>query len=553
MPSTPTSKSQVQAYRFVIRRMQSALVRKDAVMLHDPMRTHTRATVVGAILGVIVLIGFLVVSLLSPANKAPDKGILISAQSGRVYVYGGKHPKLIPTTNLASARLLYSSLKNKGNSGKGGSGKGGSGEGGGSGGENGEAVEPQTIDDTSLKELENVQMGRLTGIADGPDIIPAEDDQRAKGMWAVCDDISRQLNRNNPTAEGKPKTTAIAGVHKLGDALKQHQALLVRAPNDQEYLIYRTPSTVNIDPNSSLGDSDAVRAKVDASDTALNTAFKMSDAQVRPISTALLNAIPKVGDLKLPEIANQGASDSFGLGIDVGNVFQVTNTDGSHSYYLVLQHGIEEVNSSVAQLARAAHRTGSTGIPSRELSRTSGVPKTQKYDFDQFPKKIPDLLNATTAPTVCLGWSVDHSDPEIPKVHTEVTVGKRLPLPSEKDKPVPIATPNPGGEKIDSFWMPSGTAAVIRSAASAQEFTSGPISVVTGRGVRYGVPDMKTAKIVGLSSPDPAPASIVHLLPSGTELNMANAHKTYDSLTVPSNVGSYPPADGEKQSGSGGN
>ncbi len=29
MPSTPTTKSQVQAYRFVLRRMQSALVRKD--------------------------------------------------------------------------------------------------------------------------------------------------------------------------------------------------------------------------------------------------------------------------------------------------------------------------------------------------------------------------------------------------------------------------------------------------------------------------------------------------------------------------------------------
>jgi len=53
MPSTPTTKSQVQAYQFVLRRMQSALVRRDAVMLHDPMRTHSRATVVGVVLGVL--------------------------------------------------------------------------------------------------------------------------------------------------------------------------------------------------------------------------------------------------------------------------------------------------------------------------------------------------------------------------------------------------------------------------------------------------------------------------------------------------------------------
>ena len=36
MAATPTTKSQVQAYRFVLRRMEHALVRKDAVMLHDP-------------------------------------------------------------------------------------------------------------------------------------------------------------------------------------------------------------------------------------------------------------------------------------------------------------------------------------------------------------------------------------------------------------------------------------------------------------------------------------------------------------------------------------
>ena len=53
MASTPTTKSQVQAYQFVLRRMQSALVRRDAVMLHDPMRNHSRATAVGVVLGVV--------------------------------------------------------------------------------------------------------------------------------------------------------------------------------------------------------------------------------------------------------------------------------------------------------------------------------------------------------------------------------------------------------------------------------------------------------------------------------------------------------------------
>ena len=39
---------------------RSALVRKDAVMLHDPMGSHKRATVAGAVLAAVGIIGFLV-------------------------------------------------------------------------------------------------------------------------------------------------------------------------------------------------------------------------------------------------------------------------------------------------------------------------------------------------------------------------------------------------------------------------------------------------------------------------------------------------------------
>jgi len=58
MSTNPTTKSQVQAYRFVLRRMESALVRKDAVMLHEPMRHHLRAMAVGLILGMAELAAF---------------------------------------------------------------------------------------------------------------------------------------------------------------------------------------------------------------------------------------------------------------------------------------------------------------------------------------------------------------------------------------------------------------------------------------------------------------------------------------------------------------
>ncbi|MGH3683825.1 MAG: type VII secretion protein EccB [Pseudonocardiaceae bacterium] len=64
MSTDPTTKAQVQAYRFVLRRMESALVRRDAVMLHEPMRQHLRAMVVGLILALLGLAAFFVIGQL---------------------------------------------------------------------------------------------------------------------------------------------------------------------------------------------------------------------------------------------------------------------------------------------------------------------------------------------------------------------------------------------------------------------------------------------------------------------------------------------------------
>lgn len=86
MSTDPTTTSQVQAYRFVLRRMESALVRKDAVMLHEPMRHHLRATAAGLILGLLGLVAFFVVGKIHSTSEAsPDKTV-IGDQSETVFV-----------------------------------------------------------------------------------------------------------------------------------------------------------------------------------------------------------------------------------------------------------------------------------------------------------------------------------------------------------------------------------------------------------------------------------------------------------------------------------
>ena len=76
MSTDPITTSQVQAYRFVLRRMESALVRKDAVMLHEPMRHHLRATAVGLLAAVLLLVAFFVVGKIYPASAAALAGVV---------------------------------------------------------------------------------------------------------------------------------------------------------------------------------------------------------------------------------------------------------------------------------------------------------------------------------------------------------------------------------------------------------------------------------------------------------------------------------------------
>jgi hypothetical protein len=77
MSTDPTTTSQVQAYRFVLRRMESALVRKDAVMLHEPMRHHLRATAAGLLLAALMLVASFIFNKIHPAGSAASTGALI--------------------------------------------------------------------------------------------------------------------------------------------------------------------------------------------------------------------------------------------------------------------------------------------------------------------------------------------------------------------------------------------------------------------------------------------------------------------------------------------
>jgi type VII secretion protein EccB len=529
--------------------MESALVRKDPVMLHDPMRSHKRATVVGVILGAVGLLIFAIFGLFSPSQALPSTGIVIGAQSGQVYVISQNPYQLIPVFNVASARLLMMVEANKGAPlvpGASGSSQSAP-----------QITQPVTISDDQLK---NIPMGRLTGIPDGPQELPAPG--TGTSNWAVCDQIPPPSPIGG-TGPVPPTTTVLAGMTNIGTNLGQGQALLVQAPNNgQEYLIYDKPPSVN---NSE--DDSTVAAPIDANDTHLLDAFNLRNVTPRQISAALLGAIPQVTAITNPVANMSGSPNGYTLpdNIQVGQSFAVANSSGPNSFFVALQDGLQQVSQAVAQIVQYEH--GQANFNTVSDLQISNIKRVSDLNVGSYPVDVPTPVTDTTGhPVACLGWSADTSNPAKPLVRTRVTLDLKLELPNNPSnpnvgmQPVPIGQPSPSGQKVDAFFMdPSHQAIAVHAATNANEFGDGPIYIVSGRGVKYSVSDGTTAQGLGISNGGTAdglsvaPESILQLLPSSAQtLSTENVMRTFDSVPVQSNAGYYITPSSQQNAPSGG-
>ncbi len=94
MASQPTTRWQVSGYRFLMRRMEHALVRRDVRMIHDPMRSQSRSLMVGMVVACLVLAGCAALALFRPQDKIGNAKLVVGRDSGALYVAidGTFHP-----------------------------------------------------------------------------------------------------------------------------------------------------------------------------------------------------------------------------------------------------------------------------------------------------------------------------------------------------------------------------------------------------------------------------------------------------------------------------
>lgn len=533
MPSTPTSKSQVQAYRFMLRRMESALVRKDSVMMHDPMGSHMRSAVVGVLLAMVAAIGFVLFAVLSPAGSVPESnGVVIGKQSGAVYALitdANNAKRLVPTFNVTSARLIL--LANSSSGGGGAAAQGGNSP---------AAAAPAVVDDDVLQGLPR---DKKQGIVDGPQLLPVGP-QRINNFWDVCDTVSADTDYKTDT----PTTSVTAGVDGIGSEITSSQPILVTADKGRTfYVIYRKSSF-----SSSLGLKNAfvVKAQVDLGDRIANT-YRLHAQYARPISPAVLNAIPGTVPLSLPTVPNRGQAPSGYQAPDnakIGDVLHTISVNGDAHYYVLVPEGKHAV-SPVAAEAMVEASDGDNKPHNVSLQDANAIPDvTTAWALDEFPVEQVNPVSTDDYPGLCAAWSYSNNTP---RLTVRILTPNQSPVPHNAQA-IKLGTPSTDGSKITDFYLPTGQAAVVRDSTSNSDVRTGPVYVVSDLGVKYGfassingmTPDQVAAGI-GLGDPasyPPAPDAIVKLLPQGAALDPAAALRTFDTVQPPATAGSYPSA-----------
>jgi type VII secretion protein EccB len=511
----------------MLRRMESALVRKDSVMLHDPMGSHMRSAVVGVLLAMVAAIGFVLFAVLSPAGSVPESsGVVIGKQSGAVYALiadANSGKRLVPTFNVTSARLIL--LAN--------------GSGGAQGASSPAAATPAVVDDDVLKGLPR---DKKQGIVDGPQMLPVGP-QRIGNFWDVCDTLPSNADKTST-----PTTSVIGGVDGVGSEISFGQPLLVTPDRGNKYyLIYRKSSF-----SSSLGlkNTRVVKSEVDLDkDKAIANAYRLQEQYARPISSALLNAIPGTVPLSLPDIPGRGEQPTSYQAPDhavIGDVLHTVEVDNSEHFYVLVAEGRHEVSPIAAE---AIYENGGNKRHNVEPGDVKAIQRVDTpWALDEFPVEKVNPVDINEYPAVCAAWSFPNNAPQL----TVRVLESNKPLLPNNAKPIKLGLPSIDGTKITDFYLPTGQAAVVRDSTSTSDERTGPVYVISDLGVRYGfassIPSMSPDQVatgVGLGDPasiPPAPDAIVRLLPQGTALDPGAALRTYDTMQPPADSGSYPTA-----------
>ncbi len=370
-----TTKVQVSGWRFLLRRVEHAIVRRDTRMFDDPLQFYSRAVTAGIVIAVLICLGAALLAYFKPLGKRGGDSLLVDRTTNQLYVVLPDSGQLRPVYNLTSARLILGNSNN-----------------------------PVAV---KSEELDRMPKGQPLGIPGAPYATPVATSPASQ--WSLCDTVI-QPESVAPTVDTSVLITALALDDSVGP-MEPGQGMLVSYEN-ADWLV-----------------TDTGRHAIDLADRAVTSAVGIPvTARSAPISEGLFNALSNAGPWRLPGIPDAGAPNSVGLPPElvIGSVFK-TVTESDEQHYVVLRNGVAKVNDTTAAALRATNSYGLISSPSMEPSAVARVVE-QVYD-SPLPDIPMDMLSREEIPALCWSWQRETGD-QAPK--TTVIAGRHLPLPSSE-------------------------------------------------------------------------------------------------------------------------
>jgi len=484
------TRHQVTGWRFVMRRIASGVALHDTRMLVDPLRTQTRAVLMGVIVLITALVGCFVFSLIRPNGSAANNPIVADRSTAALYVRVGD--QLHPVLNLASARLIA-----------------------------GKSANPTMV---KSAELDKFPLGNLIGIPGAPQRMVQN--TRKDADWTVCDAASGAAAGTTVIAGAPDSTGARAKALATGSAV-------LASNHSSTWLLW-----------------DGRRSRIDLADHAVTGALGLGPniPAPRPVAVGLFNAIPEAPPLAVPVIADAGNPARFPVPAPIGAVVESHGLDSTFGnsvlYYAVLPDGLQPIPPVLAEILRNANSYGLEQPPRLSADKVAKLPESKALDTSRYPEQRISLVDVSRDPVTCAHWS------KVAGASTNslaLLAGSALPIPDAVHTEDLVGAGSGGTASRVAMAPGSGYfAQTVGQGASSPAV--GSLFWISDTGVRYGIDNegahvgpagqSKTAEALGLDAPPtPAPWSILSLYAPGPTLSRADALLAHDGLAPDSRPG----------------
>jgi type VII secretion protein EccB len=468
----------LQAYRFNLGRLVSALVRGEPDLQQTPMRRGVTGTVWGVLVAVLVVVGFGVYGLVVPGgNRAWQEpgAIIVEKETGNRYLF--LDGTLRPVLNFASAKL---------------------------------GTEPDSrVRSVSRASLSGTPHGQPIGIPDAPNVLPQQGKLASSG-WLVCASTVDQPS----STERKPGIAVAIGEVWPGEPIGEDAGAVVRGSNGVLYLVWRD-----------------VRFRI--RDQAVLTALGYGSAQPMDVDSAWFNAFDLGPDLVAPEIPQRGA---VGPAVDgrpsrVGQLFESRSANGGKDLFVLRADGLSPVSATDQALLLADPRGGLSTAEPVQLSpaaaarakRSATSTVTQRFPPSP-PALVPALSTGDKARNRALCAQLTFTADKAPA--TRLVTANRDKVDAAARTATALGGPDGGPDtRLADQIKVEPDAGMVARALAGPGISTGTRYLVTDTGVRYPVANDEAMQLLGYAGTPPVsvPTGLLAFLPTGPTLDPEQA------------------------------